>query len=157
MDAGRLPNTLTHTCMHTYTPSRCDPGTCIMHTHADKLLLTSKFFYTCHLVLICSFHLCLSLCLSPPSVSVHRSHYFCNQAEHCLGYFYTFLTLVCLLLSFTPSSVSCLCYKAVISAVQRALPPLSPSLSLLWCLFPITPASFTLSLHPPSPSLPLTR
>lgn len=104
-----------------------------MNTHADKLLLTH------HILLYrspCASLFFLSLPLLVPSIFVCLLHYFCNQAEHCLGYFYTFLTLVCLLL-FVHSlpSFSHLCYKAVISAGQCALPPLSPSLSLLSCLF----------------------
>lgn len=93
----------------------------------------------------------------PPSISICLSHYFCNQAEHCCGYLHIFLTLV-LLLFFTPSPLfSHLCYKAVISAVQCPLPPLSPSLSLLPCLF-LSPPLLThclsiLLLCPPSHSV----
>lgn len=79
----------------------------------------------------------------PPSISVCLSHsFFCNQAEHCLGYFHTFPTSVCVYCFLSPPSLpsfSHLSYKAVISAVQCALPPRSPSLSLLSCLFFLSP------------------
>lgn len=96
----------------------------------------------------------------PPSISVCLSRYFfCNQAEHCLGYFYTFLTLVCLLLSlpslsplFLPSllqsSNQCcaVCSASSISLPLSALMPffLSPPL-LLHCL--------SVLLFPPSHSV----
>lgn len=86
-----------------------------------------------------------------PSISIRLSCYFSNQAEHCFGYLHIFLTLVCLLLFLTPSALlSCLCYKAVISAVQ---PPLPPSLSVPMPL-PITPHFFHI-VSPPLPSLTL--
>lgn len=34
------------------------------------------------------------------------SHHVCNQVQHCLGYFHTFLTSVCLPLPLTPSPLS---------------------------------------------------
>lgn len=105
------------------------------------------FFFTSVTLLIIPFHLFFSLRF--PCFHLHLlTAPLCNQAHY-----HTFLTSLCLLLSLSPS-VSHLCYKAVISAVQCALPPLSPSLSLLSCL-PYRPAFFTLS--PRLPSLSLTH
>lgn len=120
--------------------------------------LTSSFFSTCHLGLVSPFHRCVTPCRCLFPALFARHNYICNQAQHRLGYVHILLTLVCLLLLLPPPpSLSHLCFKAVISAVQCALPILSPTLSALMP-FPIIPLSFALSLHrhPPLPSLSLS-
>lgn len=112
-----------------------------MHMHTNSFSLPNSFIP----VTLCSsvlFHLFMPL----PHPVAYLTTFVIKWSRALPWILHTFLTSVCLLLSFTPSQ---LCYKAVISAVQCALPPLSPlPLSALMPL-PVTPASFTMSLHPP--------
>ena len=109
-----------------------------MQTHANKFLLTSRFCYTCHLVLVSSFHLCL-LGLSLPSISICPSHYFCNNAAHCLGYFHTSMTLV-LFTAFRHSlpSVCHLCQVICLLYLPPSLCLLFPKLRKVWTVNQLT-------------------
>lgn len=130
-----------------------------MHTHAGKLTskLTSKFFYTCHLVLVSSFSSLPLFVPLFPSNFVCLSHYFCNQVERCLGCFHTLLTpsVYCFpslsplaLPSLLQSSNQC-CAVHSASSITLPLRALMPSLSpplLSHCLS-------ILLLFPPSHSV----
>ncbi len=156
----RMPPTHTHTLTHVYTLSWADPATCIMHTHAGKLTskLTSKFFFTCHLVLVSSFS---SLPLCTPSSPlpttfaslttfvIKRSTALDTSVPSWPQSVYCFLPLSPLFLpSLLQSSNQCCAVRSA-SSISLPLRTLMP--------FPITPASFTLSLHPPPlPSLSLS-